>query len=139
MKLFLAHSCTLHAEALALADELRAAGCEIVMPTNPDGLTEQQIIQKNGALIGLCDGAVAEWDGVSDGCYGDVCMAIALGKPVWVNTIIGVYPGMTCIAGGQPHMPKAWALWCELPNLERLLEQLRVECGKTPAATQGGE
>ena len=129
MKIFLASSVTLRASSAALADRLEAAGHEVCLPCNPEGRTELEIHQANSALIGLCDLVFADWDGMSDGCYGDVCMAIALGKAVYVQ-----YPqwGSVDRRTLKPSMRRAWALFGAEPGIDEFLE-------KAPAATHGGD
>jgi nucleoside 2-deoxyribosyltransferase len=130
MILFLAHSCTLRAEALELKAKLEAAGHTVQMPCDPEVKTEYRIHTWNAALIRQADAVLALWNGYSDGCYGDVCMAIALGgKPVYVK-----YPEWQEVDRRtlKPHMRRAWALFSELETIEEFME-------RTPAATHGGE
>lgn len=129
MMIFLASSVTLRASSAALADRLEAAGHEVCLPCNPEGRTELQIFQDNANEIERCDVVFALWSGVSDGTPMDVAMAIALGKPVYVQ-----YPQWADVDRRtlKPYMRRAWALFGELPGIDEFLE-------KTPAATQGGE
>jgi len=119
MRVFIAHSMTLKAQAEELKAKVEAAGHCVVMPCNPQWRTELEIHIENADRIEIqSDLILALWDGISDGCYGDVCMAIALGKPVYAQGIIELPPGLTCLAGGQPLLPRAWALFSELPTIE---------------------
>jgi hypothetical protein len=103
--IFLAHSVSLTAKALELKAKLEAAGHKVELPIDPLNLTELSILQGNAFLIGRCDVVFALWSGMSDGCYGDVCMAIALGRRVYVE-----YPNL--------HMRRAWALFSELKTID---------------------
>jgi hypothetical protein len=119
VKLFIARSVTLEAKADALADRLKAAGHEVTMPCNPEGLTEVRIFKLNAERIRRADVVLALWSGVSDGCPMDCAMAIALGKPVYVQ---GIYEwpeeGLTCAGAAGPRLPRAWALFSELSSID---------------------
>jgi nucleoside 2-deoxyribosyltransferase len=116
---------TLKAQAEELKAKLEAAGHEVRMPEDPAKWTptaeprhpEFTIHLYNSWTIDGSDVVLTLWDGISDGCYGDICMAIALGKPVYAQGIIELPPGMTCCAGGRPLLPRAWALFSELPTI----------------------
>lgn len=111
MILFLAHSMTLKAEALALKERLSAAGHTVQMPCDPVGHTEYRIHTWNAALIKQAEAVLALWDGSSDGCPMDVAMAIALGRKVYVD-----------FRNAQPTTPavrlRAWTLFSELPTIK---------------------
>jgi len=132
MILFLAHSCTLRAEALELKAKLEAAGHTVQMPCDPEGKTEYRIHTWNAALIRQAEAVLALWNGMSDGCYGDVCMSIALGGKVVYAEIIAPRRSSPAWLHAQETHKRAWALFSELPTIEEFMEQ-------TPAATHGGE
>jgi len=130
--LFLAHSCTLRAEALELKAKLEVAGHTVQMPCDPEGHTEYGIHTWNAALIRQAEAVLALWDGISDGCYGDVSMAIALGKPLYVKYPVGMERPEYSRRTTEPTMRRAWSLFSELQTIEEFME-------RTPAATHGGE
>jgi len=131
MILFLAHSMSLHAEALALKERLEAAGHRVQMPCDPAGHTEHGIHTWNAALIRQAEAVLALWNGMSDGTYGDACMAIALGKLVYVEIIAPWQSSPEWLYAQGTHQ-RAWSLFSELPTIEEFME-------RTPAATHGGE
>jgi nucleoside 2-deoxyribosyltransferase len=127
MRVFIAHSMTLKAEAEAEGRRLIAPSHGIWLPTDPRGLTELMVHRENANRIKQCDAVFAIWNGVSDGCYGDVCMAIALGKPVYVRIVRGTYDTIMRIEHGKDGAKvrevaesesRRWALFSELPTIE---------------------
>jgi hypothetical protein len=113
MRVFIARSETLKAEALDEGLKLEEVGLEVALPVDPRGLTEEEIHVVNASRIKDSDEVFAIWNGVSDGCYGDVCMAIALGKPVYVRTVRGTY---------DISESRRWALFNELDTIENWWE-----------------
>jgi len=118
-RIFVAHSMTLKTEAEEEFLKVEAAGHYPLMPVWPNGKTECRIHELNALTMRAGDVVFAIWDGVSDGCYGDVCMAIALGKPVYVRVLAS--PGLLSHRKQYPNdalMKRAWALFSELPKIE---------------------
>jgi hypothetical protein len=121
MRIFIARSVSLFVEAHALADRLSAASYEVSMPCAVEGKTELGIFKLNAQRIRKADVVLALWNGISDGTPMDVAMAIALRKPVYVQTMLDLPPGFTCLGGGSPLLPRAWALFSELGTIDDFL------------------
>lgn len=131
MILFLAHSMTLKAEALALKERLVAAGYKVLMPyeAHPNGDFELLIFRENADRILKAGAVFALWNGTSDGTPMDVAMSIALGKPVYVE-VVPMQPGTRRHFSRREMHVRAWALFSELPTIEEWWK-------KQPATTRG--
>jgi len=118
MTVFVCHSMTLKEQAQQEKARLETAGHIVLMPSDPTNHTEEHIVVMNAHRMKVfADVVFAIWSGISDGCYGDICMAMALGKPVYVE-----YP-VTASHFCKPVMRRAWALFGELPKIEQWWEE----------------
>jgi len=118
MTVFVCHSMTLKERAEQEKARLETAGHIVLMPSDPTNHTEEHIIVMNAHRMKVfADVVFAIWDGISDGCYGDVCIAMALDKPAYVEIVRKPVLNWGLIQ--DKAMRRAWTLFAELPKIEQ--------------------